>query len=251
MGFVIKHNKSTSIIPTKSMVCKAHNITSILSSGAWEGKRCFLLGGSPFLKDFDFNLIENELTIGVNKSFIKFPCMINYAMDVRFYDMVSYSSKKDIKKNNLHQEWIAYEGIKVFPRRSPKFVFDDSVYVVNSLSNKALSFDLEKGIWLGNNSGFGALMLAICLGCKEIGLLGYSMMVDTKNKKTHWHNGYENQGFDSFQRKLDRFRVCFEEFASTIVQQGINVVNLVEKSEDSKLTCFSKDSLKNFLRKSV
>ena len=247
MGFVIKHNKSTSIIPTKSMVCKAHNITSILSSGAWEGKRCFLLGGGPSLKDFDYNLIKDELTIGVNKSFIKFSTTINYAMDARFYDMVSYPSKKDIKKNNLHQQWVAYKGIKVFPKRSSKFVFDDSVYVVNSLPGTALSFDLSKGIWLGNNSGFGALMLAICLGCKKVGLLGYDLKVDSKAKKTHWHDGYANQDVNSFQRKLDRFRVCFEEFSTTIKQQGIEVVNLVERSEDSKLTCFLKEDIKTFL----
>jgi len=245
MGFTIKHNKSTSIIPANRVGCKAHNITEVLSSEAWKGRKCFLLGGGPSLKNFNFEFIKNELTIGINKAFIKYPSTVNYAMDDRFYNMVSSSSKKDIEKKNLHQQWIGYKGIKVFPKRSSKSVLDDSVYAVNVLPEIALSFNLGKGIWLGNNSGFGALALACCLGAIQIGLLGYDLKVDTIASKTHWHGGYENQPFNSFQRKLDRFKKCFEEFAETIAQQGILVTNL---NLNSALECFPKDTIENFLK---
>lgn len=240
MGFVINHSKLTKVIPRKNNGCKASSIISILSSGAWEGKRCFILGGGPSLKGFDYNPIKNELTIGVNKTFIQFPATINYAMDSRFYSMVTDSSNEE----NLYQSWAAYNGIKVFLLRSKKFKFDSSVYVVNSLPNKCISFDLNRGIWPGNNSGFGALALSIALGCKQIGLLGFDLKVDFKNSGTHWHKGYVNQRFSTMQKKLDKFKKCFEEFSEVIKQQGINVVNL---NPQSALKCFPFSKVKEFL----
>lgn len=255
MGILIKHNKSTKVIPIKRVGCRASKISSILPSGSWKDRTCFLLGGGPSLKDFNFDVIKDELTIGVNKSFIKFPTTILYAMDQRFYDLVTFAGNTKCEmpqQKELHQQWLAYKGIKLFVRRSPKLRFDESVYIVNSLSKKAVSFDLDEGIWEGNNSGFGALMLAIALGATRIGLLGYDLKVQKDRKiVTHWHGGYGLGDEKNFQSKLDKFIKCFEEFAPAIAQQqDIEVVNLVEKSEDSNLNCFPKDSLENFLKKS-
>ena len=238
----IMRRKPTNLRLNRNKSCRAPSITEILSNNVWKDKTCFLIGGGPSLKGFDFTPIKNELTIGVNKSFIEFPTTINYAMDWRFYNMVT--------SDDLYQQWASYKGIKLFLKRSTKSKFNDDVYVVNSLREKGLSLDLHRGIWGGNNSGFGALMLAICLGATRIGLLGYSMKVQKEQNKikTHWHGGYGLGRAGNFQSKLDKFRVCFEEFSSVIAKQGIEVVNLVEKSEDSKLTCFPKDFLENFLK---
>jgi len=258
MGFTINQNKlkrnkimsrkSINLRLNRNMKCKAPCITTKLPNGSWKGRTCFLIGGGPSLTNFDFNFIKNELTIGINKSFTRFSATVNYAMDVRFFDMVTYAQKPEWKE--LHQQWLEYKGIKVFMRRRKKFKFDKGVYIVDSLPSKAISFDLDKGIWVGNNSGFGALMLAIGLGCKRIGLLGFDLKVQGTGNgvKTHFHGGYKFQDKKSFQSKLDKFRGCFEEFAPTIAQQGVEVVNLVEKDEDSKLTCFPKSSLANFLK---
>lgn len=238
---IIRHKRLTS--HHRSVKCKAAHITKVLSSGAWKGKTCFLIGGGPSIKGFDFNLIKNELTIGVNKAFTEYPVTVNYAMDMRLYDIVSCGNVKDKK---IHQQWLEYKGIKVFAQRSKKYKFDESVYVVNSLRRKALSFNLDEGIWEGNNSGFGALMLAIGLGATRIGLLGYDLKVRKthKNIETHWHGGYGLDRADTFQSKLDKFRGCFTDFAPIIKQQGIEVVNL---NPDSALDCFPKKEFKMFL----
>jgi len=247
MSITIKHSKSNNVIPIKSKKCRASRIDTIFSHDTWKDKTCFLLGGGPSLTGFDFAQIKNNPSIGVNKAFTKFPTTINYAMDVRFYDMVTYAPEPRWK--SLHQQWIDYKGIKLFVRRSVKFIFDESVYYISNLSEKGLSLDLKKGIWPGNNSGFGALMVACCLGCKRIGLLGYDLKVQSGSGRvgdiiTHWHGGYGLEKKANFQSNLDKFKLCFEEFSSVIAQQGIEVVNL---SKDSALTCFPKDSLKNFL----
>jgi len=217
------------------MICRAPYISEKLSSGSWEGETCFLIGGGPSLKNFDFNLIKDYPTIGVNKSFTKFPTTINYAMDMRFYDMVT--------TGDLQQEWLDYTGAKLFLKRSVKSKFDSSVYVVANLDKKALSLDIGKGIWGGNNSGFGALMIACALGCKRVGLLGYDLKV--QKKETHWHEGYGFGRGRSFQSKLDKFKLCFEEFAPIMSKEGIMVINL---NLDSALECFPKKDIKTFLK---
>jgi len=242
MGITIKHNRGTKIILSKEVDCKAKSITSILSSTSWKDKKCFILGGGPSLTHFDFNLIKDELTIGVNKSFTRFSCTINYGMDMGFYDKLTYSYSSDSRLIKLHQQWLEYSGIKVFLKR-PRFKLDSSVYVVNDIKEKTLSFDLEKGIYGGNNSGFGALMLAITLGATKIGLLGYDLKVDNQAKKTHWHSGYIHQRFDTMQSKLDKFKMPFNEFSEAIVQQGIEVINL---NPDSALNCFPFGTLEDF-----
>jgi len=245
MGYLLAHSRGTRVISTNlSAVCRANLITSIFSSGIWQGKKCFLLGGGPSLIHFDYNLVKDYPTIGINKTFTVFSPTINYAMDTRFYDMVTYGSMQDESIRKLRKKWGEYKGVKLFLRRSSKFRFDSSVYYVDALPEKALSFNLDKGIWPGNNSGFGALMLAIALGCKRIGLLGYDLKVITG--RTHWHNGYPGQDVRSLQRKLDKFIMCFEEFADCIKSHNIEVVNL---NPESKLECFPKGTLRSFLEK--
>lgn len=251
MSITIKHNKGTGVIPIKNTSCKALPIADILPMRPWRNHTCFLIAGGPSLAGFDFNLIKNQLSIGINKSFIKFPTTINYAMDSRFYDLVTFPEND--KLQNLHEKWRQYTGIKVFLRHSLRIKFDSSVYFVPSLHTNTLSLDLKKGIWGGNNSGFGALMLAIALGSKRIGLLGYDLKIkeskDSKKNKieTHWHGGYGNSKKDTFQEKLDKFKLCFNDYADVIASQGIEVVNL---NLDSALNCFPKDTLDNFLSKS-
>lgn len=251
MSIVIKHNKSTNVIPIKNASCRARHITDILPTGAWKGKTCYLIGGGPSLEKFNFNLIRNQLSIGINKSFIQFPTTVCYAMDIRFYDLVSFPQNGIDKE--LHQQWLDYKGIKVFLRHSVKSKFDNTVYYVPSMNINILSLDLRKGIWSGNNSGFGALMLACALGAKRIGLLGYDLKIQERGRKkfkiirTHWHGGYDNEKKNEFQEKLNKFKTCFDDFAGVIAEQGIEVVNL---NLNSALECFPKDSLDNFLSKS-
>ena len=218
------------------------DISEVISPDTWLNKRCLLLAGGTSLENFDFNRIQNELTIGVNKAFIKYPVTINYAMDYRFFDLVSVKPKSYEDEDHLYEKWLEFKGLKVFFRQSNKYRFNPSIITVKNLLYKVISLDVSKGIWGGSNSGFGSLMLAIALGATKIGLLGYDFYVF--GKKAHWHKGYHGQHLDSFPKKLLGFMDNFKEFADSIAKLGIKVVNLNEKSN---LKCFPFDSLDHFL----
>jgi len=214
-------------------------ITNAISSGAWKNQKCFIIGGSPDLAKFDFSTLNGECTIGINKSFLYHHSEILYCMDPKFYRLVH-------KDPDLKEQWKSYRGIKVFLKSGKKQTFDSSTYHVSHIREKCICPDLCKGIHPGTNSGFGALMIALALGANPIGLLGFSMRVDKKNSRTHFHDGYKGQKLKSMQKKLDGFAKSFEEFVPYFnLLPEVEIYNLCE---DSKLTCFPKMRVEEFIR---
>lgn len=258
MGMLINHARMTRIsgvgshdLKVTHVVTEKH-ITEILPSGCWFNQKVLLLGGGPSMEGLNPDQLPPYLKIGINKTFVSYPVNINYSMDKRFFDELTYPQKADPRNPALREKWSAFAGIKVFLRTNRQEKFGPSVFLVEDIGQKVVSYDLSVGIYGGKNSGFGALMLAMALGCAKIGLLGYDMKVDTIRKRTHWHGGYWHQAtkpideeLSSMQIKLNAFREEFEEFADTIKSHGISVYNL---NKNSALNCFPKMSMDEFIR---
>lgn len=222
-------------------VLLADNITQILPSLSWQGCTCFILGGGPSVEQQDLQYLHKQKVIGINKAFMKYPVDINYSMDETFFDSVQYTTDPRHKDFLLHQSWLVFSGVKLFLLHDHKSRFAQGVYYVKEVLEKCVSLDLSQGIYAGNNSGLGALMLAVALGCKRIGLLGYDFLV--QGEKTHWHEGY---GFclKDVISSLEKFRACIDEFGPAILELGIDVVNL---SPTSALKSFPKKTIQEFL----
>ena len=248
MGYYQKTNRKRKILGYKqkhkpNQRCQARRITEVFSNSSLENKRCFLIAGGPSLINFDYTLLKDEFTIGVNKTFLDYHPTMIYCMDIALYEYLSRLGRKRAQKE-AHLAWLAYKGYKVFLCPKRKHTFTDDIYVVDRLLGKTLSLDISKSFYPGKNSGFGALTLAIAMGAREIYLLGYDLKTGPK-ERTHCHDGYPNQDFRKFVKRLEKFRVEFEEFAPIIEKEGIKVVNL---SKNSALECFSKDSIENILK---
>ena len=243
MGFTIKHVHSAKIIPRKKVNCQATEIVDVLDSGAWTGEKCFIIGGGPSLTGMNLSSLSGNKVISINKAYLLYPKSdINYAMDVTFYDKLLHSTLPEW--TTIRQRWLRYSGMKLFFRTHGTHQFDPTVHYVKSIERKLISMDLHAGIYGGTNSGFGALMLAIALGCTRIGLLGYDMSIDASEGATHWHEGYSNQDSANLPRKLEVFSDSFAEFSPAIEQLGVNITNL---NPDSHMECFPKGSLSDFI----
>ena len=99
MAITIKHNKGTNVIPIKKVGCKAAPLTDILSSKSWRDRTCFLIGGGPSLKNFNFNYLRQKLSIGINKSFTEYATTINYAMDKNDKIIYLFTQKEPTEDN--------------------------------------------------------------------------------------------------------------------------------------------------------
>jgi len=224
------------IVMSKSNHSYAINnqIVTKLNSRSWAGRRCFIIGGGESLKGFDFSRLNNELTIGINKSFECYPkATINYSMDVAFYNKLQQGQFKDINGNNLWDRWVDFQGIRVFLTPMGKKEFGKELYLVRRewkpIINKQ---NLDNGIYGGANSGVGAINLAISLGSTEIYLLGYDLKCVAQ---THWHNGYEPRELEKFNKKLKEYCVEITKLFASAKSVGVNIYN---SNLNSALKCF-------------
>jgi len=245
MGYVVnkvKRNKVVflqkrdKILTSSTSDGTSHDISEVMCNGQWSGKKCFLLGGGPSLKGFDYNFLSGQLTIGINRTFEVFEPTLLYCMDARFYDWVVFGEPGKGVDLERKKRWNSLLSLKVFLGTKGK-KYKEGVVTVRRRTEQTISLDLKKGIYGGTNSGFGALMLAIALGAKEIYLLGYDFKVEEKD--THWHNGYGWLSKKKQENVLKTYIKIFERFAPTIDRMGIKVINL---NPDSALRCFRRES---------
>lgn len=214
--------------------------------------RCFILGGGPSLVNLDFSLLADKFTIGVNRSFEKFPTDILYCMDYDFYERITGPQKQmDVyAKDSVFDKFVNFKGIKVFLAVcDEKIKYDYNVFVINRVYKNELNTitsDIKDSIYGGYNSGFGALMLAIYLEYTDVVLLGFDLKV--KENSTHYHTGYPNQDLTNYCNNISLWHKEWFEWAPKFLEKGINITTCVLNSkEETDLTCFPVKYLKEML----
>lgn len=207
---------------------------SVIKDGAWTGQRCFILGGGPSLRGFDFERLRGERVIAVNRAFV----------DAEFADIMffmDHSFYKWIREGNFGQEtrkkYFSFKGYKVFLDIMLRNFPD--VFGLAKIDEVGVATSLKRGIFHGNNSGFGALNVAVCLGANPIYLLGFDMrhVKDNGKMRSHYHDGYPSRQPAGV---LENFKNNFAKIASTLRSKKIKVVNLCP---NSAMTCFPRKSI--------
>lgn len=100
--------------------------------------------------------------------------------------------------------------------------------------------DTESGkIRQGNNSGYGAINVAIHLGSQRIFLLGFDM--NFTGGCCHWHDGYP---VINTEKTLKRMVAYFDTMVEPLNRLGVEVINL---NPNSAIQCFPKLDLEETL----
>lgn len=141
----------------------------------WKDQTVYIVAGGASLSDFDFNRLNGKNVIAINKAFryVKEPGAI-YWTDSRFYTW--YKSEID----EIH-------CMKFTGSTNPRDLAPD-VTLLRPAGGKTVDLTSPDNLSTGNNSGYGAISLAIKLGAKKIYLLGYDM--GHTGGKSHFHDGY-------------------------------------------------------------
>ena len=205
-----------------------------LEDGMWKGRRCFIVGGGASLKGFDFSKLDGELVIGINRAIEKMDPTILFSLDYRFYDWTMKGELGD----NLFHKFVDYKGLKVFMNLGGSEEYPTNIMQIGSAGLDNFTHSIKNGIGHGNNSGYSALNLAVCLGADPIYLLGFDMQGDGE-KQTWWHDGYPAV---QPEKVFVDFCKHFDLASDKISKKGIEVINL---SSDSKLECFKKGDIKD------
>lgn len=225
-------NKSVKV-KIQDLVKNNRRLYKVLPNNSWKDRRCFIIGGGPSLKNFDFSLLRGELSIGINRAFEKFDPTIIFSMDTRFWGWIERGELGEEAKKKFAE----YKGFKAW-LNCVNFPFPEDIYIIESAGMKELTFSLKSGIGHGNNSGYAALNLAICLGANPIYLLGFDMK-GKEDKQEWWHNGYPAVQQENVYRD---FKSNFEWAAPKIKHAGFKVINL---NPESALRCFDFGQVKD------
>jgi len=94
-----------------------------------------------------------------------------------------------------------------------------------------MTTSISEGLCHGENSGYAALNLAVCLGASPIYLLGFDGRL-APDGRAHHHAEYPDP---TTQTVLDKFVGYFNQAAPILAGRGVRVVNL---NPDSAIRCF-------------
>jgi len=192
----------------------------------WEGEDVFVIGGGNSLKGFDWNLLENECTIGCNSAFTlgEKVCKICIFGDYKWF-------------NKFKSEIQSYKGI----------LFTNSSQLRNTRLNWLWTMP-RKGKGLGattlgwnSNTGAAAINLALILGAQRIFLLGFDMHL-SKEGKSNWHNKLIGK----------QKAVVYKKFIKAFTKVSIDLKNvfpgrdIINITDDSDLDIFPKVGCKEF-----
>jgi len=215
----------------------------VLPDRSWKGKPCVIVGGGPSLKDFDWRLLRGRRVIGVNRVYEKFDPTIIFSMDTRFLRWIldgkyGLETLDIFLRSKAYKVWLCTYNCKL-----PEDILIARVWGNYSQGFRAFPATMREGIGHGNNSGYGALNLAACLGATPIFLLGFDMRYGTEQPKarTHWHEGHP---IPHRPDTVKGFIKYFQLAATRAKEMGLQVINL---NPDSALPYFPKKPFKEVL----
>lgn len=241
-----KIRESRYMIPVALKAQKYTNrwLYEVLPDGAWHNKSCFIVGGGPSLKGFNYSLLTGHRTIGINRAFEKFEPTIIFSMDARFLNWL-YMGRYDKFPDGKDALYIFLnrKSIKVWlctsVYRFPSNIFIVKAHKTYRTALRAFTFSMHDGIGHGDNSGYAALNLAVCLGANPIYLLGFDC--SHTNGKSHCHSGHP---FPQKAETVKRWVNHFQRAGQRIKPKKINVINL---NPDSAITVFPKKNYREVL----
>lgn len=197
-----------------------------MPNGAWEGRRCFIIGGGPSVKGMDLSLLDGELTIGINRAYELLYPTILFGVDGQLFGWAELGQLGEDSKKKFQE----YAGFKVWMALHK--LYPNDIYLVEPDTADGYRVGTTAKLAFKNNSGYGAINLAAALGANPIYLLGFDMHGDRHGKQKWWHDGYP---VDYGEGVYKRYIKELTNFAPVLHERGFRVVNLNPKSA---LRCF-------------
>jgi len=187
------------------------------------GNPCFIVGGGPSLRGFDFSLLKGKYTIGIN-----FILKVFHPWLLMTWDKVCY-------------DWLLYQFYTC-----PLVVVDvdnsyrDNCYYVRSAGRYGLPYSIDR-IFIGEHMGYAAINLAIAMGFNPIYLLGFDYISINGNYHVTDDWGHARDADDKFLR----FRKEIDQMSGYL--NGNSIINL---SPMSALASFPKKGIEEVISES-
>jgi hypothetical protein len=164
-----------------------------------KGKRCFIIANGPSLKKINFDLLKDEITIGMNRI---------YLMEKENGFKPTYLVCTDIKFQ-LNQFLEEYENIFIpcFYNWTARNIFSkkkNQMFLLHRL-NPNFFANIKNGFGCTNSVAYVTIQLAYYMGCTEIYIIGkdhfyntsvypFTDIISDGQENNHFIKGYYSQG---------------------------------------------------------
>jgi hypothetical protein len=131
------------------------------------GRRCFIIGNGPSLKNTDLSRLRNEFTFGMNRIYLLFPELgFSTSYYVSINDLVIEQCAGDIGALNI-PKFLAWRSRPHFQQRPP-----DLSFLYTTYNEPAFAHTASGRLWEGATVTYVALQLAFHMGFTQVILIG-------------------------------------------------------------------------------
>lgn len=207
-----------------------------------KGKRCFIIGNGPSLRDTDLKKLKNDFTFGMNRIYLAFPEMgFSTSFFVSINDLVIQQTADDILKMEM-PKFIAWRSRK-WLHPCPNLFFLYTTY-----TEPLFSRNITHRLWEGATVTYTALQLAYYMGFSEVILIGVDHSFATQGKPNetvtstgddpnHFNPAYFGKGFRWQLPDLETSELAYQMARQAFEKDGRQVL---DATIGGKLTVFSK-----------
>jgi hypothetical protein len=135
-----------------------------------EGKRAFIIGNGPSLRQTDLSKLRNEFTFGMNRIYLLFPELgFHTTYFVSINDLVIEQFKDEILAQPM-PKFLAWRSHRHFPLQLP--ITQLPTFLYTSYTGPGFSPDVRGRVWEGATVTNVALQLAFHMGFQQVILIG-------------------------------------------------------------------------------
>ena len=213
----------------------------------YNGKRCFVIGNGPSLKNTDLSLLKDEYTFGMNRIYLAFG---EWGFQTSFLVSVN-----DMVIEQCHSEFRDLNMPKFFSWRSKDLLFPESQpdsnthFLYTTYTGPKFNNRITNRYWEGSTVTYVCLQLAFCMGFSEVYLIGVDHSFDTKGianqtvvssgkDPNHFSPEYFGKGFRWQLPDLDTSESAYQIANSAYLAAGRKII---DATIGGKLTVFPKN----------
>lgn len=216
---------------------------------AYRGKRAFIIGNGPSLKNTDLSFLKNEITFGMNRIYLMFP---ELGFETTFLsvvnDLVIEQTASDLASLHIpkfltwrSRRFFSEQGIRLDAANMPTFLY--TTYDAPSFSK-----DVRGRVWEGATVTYVTIQLAFHMGFEELILIGVDHNYTAAGKPNttvtsegddpnHFSTAYFGKGFRWQLPDLETSEIGYRMARQEIERSGRRIV---DATVGGKLQIFEK-----------
>jgi len=169
-----------------------------------QGKRCFIIGNGPSLKQTDLKKLRDEFTFGMNRIYLMFP---ELGFHTTYYVAINHLVVRQCAEDILKLPMIKF--LPWSSRRDIREPTPDTVFLDHICGHNKHNFtpDLRKPFWSGATVTYVALQLAFHMGFEQVILVGVDhsyyhtgtpgkAVISQGDDPNHFSPSYFGRGFE-------------------------------------------------------